>query len=205
MIPARVAVPLRALLALTLLVGVSACGLSEDSEPQAIATDDVPADLLDPNPSSSTSIAAVPNAAVNVYYLVLEDGLPHLRGISRAVTDPTSVAARLTALLTPPTGDEQLAGITTSIPTDTRLLGTELSEEEGVLTIDLSRSLFDVQGAELRNAFAQLVWTATDVEGVSRVRFEVDGEEYRVPDDAGIEQPSSVGRADYDALKPSAI
>jgi spore germination protein GerM len=187
---------------LLLLVGTTACGLSEDSGPKVLAVDDVPADLLDPNPSSSTSVVQAPNAEVTVYYLVLQDGQPHLRGVTRSVADPTSPSARIAALLQPPTPEEQAAGITTSIPADTRLLGTQLSQGEPILTIDLSGAVFDVQGAELRNAFAQLVWTATDLEGVSRVRFEVDGEDYRVPDDAGIEQTATVGRADYEALRP---
>jgi spore germination protein GerM len=194
----------RVLLALALLVTVAACGLDEETSPKDIAVGDVPAELLDPNPSSSTSVAGLPNAAVTVYYLVLQDGATRLVPVSRAVAEAASPASRISALLTPPTAEEQASGITTSIPAGTRLLRTELIEDERVLTIDLSSSIFDVQGAELRNAFAQLVWTATDVETVSRVQFEVDGEEYRVPDDAGVEQPSSVGRADYDALKPVA-
>jgi spore germination protein GerM len=193
---------IRVALVLTLVATLAACGLDSETDPKDIAIGDVPAELLDPSPSSSTSVAGVPNAAVTVYYLVLRDGLTHLVPVSRAVADSASPAARVSALLNPPSADEQAAGVTTSIPAGTRLLRTELNEDERVLTIDLSSSIFDVQGAELRNAFAQLVWTATDVETVSRVQFEVDGEEYRVPDDAGVEQPSSVGRADYDALKP---
>jgi spore germination protein GerM len=194
---------LRLLLAALLVAGVTACGLSEDAEPKVLAVDDVPADLLDPSPSSSTSVVQAPNAEVTVYYRVLQDGAPRLRGVTRSVADPASPAARIAALLQPPTPEEQAAGITTSIPADTRLLGTQLSQGEPVLTIDLSGAVFDVQGEELRNAFAQLVWTATDLDAVGRVRFEIDGEEYRVPDDAGIEQAETVGRADYEALRPN--
>jgi spore germination protein GerM len=105
----------------------------------------------------------------------------------------------------PPTPAEQAQGLLTSIPADTVLIDTKLDDASGELTIDLSRSLFDIQGQELRNAFAQLVWTATDVPGVRSVRFLVAGNEYRVPDENGIEQPGAVTRANYASLAPTPV
>lgn len=177
-----------------------ACGLDANDEPTIIATDQLPADLVNPSTSTSTTSAQAPTATVLVYYLVQQDGAPHLIGVARDVVDPTRPRDRLSALLVPPTTEEQEAGILSSIPPDTVLLDTRVDGSE--LVVDLSRSLFDVQGQELRNAFAQLVWTATDLEGVRRVRFLVGGEEFRVPDEDGIERPGAVGRADYVTLAP---
>ena len=194
-----------ALVALVLLAALSACGLSENDTPQVIAADEVPSELLAVTPSSSTTLAASPRtASITVYLLVVRDGATHLVPVPREVPEDGAERAgdRLIALLGAVTADETAAGIITSIPSDTVLLDTDLDEESQVLTIELSRSLFDVQGQELRNAFAQLVWTATELEGIRSVRFVVDGEEYRAPDEAGIEQPGAVSRADYRSLAP---
>jgi len=193
---------LEAVVALAVVVGVAACGLSENSEPRVIAASDLPSELVDPSPSSSTTAAPSPTTSqIAVYHLVQQDGVPRLIAVAREVEDPSRPRERLAALLLPPTAEEQAAGILTSIPADTVLLNTQLIEDE--LVVDLSRSLFDVQGEELRNAFAQMVWTATELENVVRVRFLVDGEELRAPDAAGVEQPGAVRRSDYRALAPA--
>jgi spore germination protein GerM len=181
------------------------CGLSANSEPRVIASNDLPTELRDPSPSSSTTLGQSPaTASVFVYFLVQQDGAARLVAVPREVKDATRPRDRLAALLVPPTPAEQAQGLLTSIPADTVLIETKLDDTTGVLTIDLSRSLFDIQGQELRNAFAQLVWTATDVAGVHQVRFLVAGQEYRVPDQDGIEQPGAVTRADYATLTPTA-
>lgn len=189
-----------------LAVGLGGCGLSANDEPRVIASGDLPAELADPTAASSTTLAQSPNTdSVLVYYLVQQDGVARLVPVPREVKDATRPRDRLTALLVPPTPAEQADGILTSIPADTVLLETRLVEPDQELVIDLSRSLFDIQGQELRNAFAQLVWTATDIEGVRRVRFLIDGNEYRVPDEDGIEQPGAVSRSDYVTLAPTQV
>jgi spore germination protein GerM len=188
-------------LALAVLMG--GCGLSANSKPRVIAADDLPTELLDPSPSSSTTLGQSPTTtSVTVYFLTQQDGVVHLVGAPREVKDSSRPRDHLAALLVPPTPVEQAHGLLTSIPADTVLIDTKLDESTGELTIDLSRSLFDIQGQELRNAFAQLVWTATDVAGVRAVRFLVAGKEYRVPDENGIEQPGAVTRANYGTLGP---
>jgi spore germination protein GerM len=190
-----------ALLALAVVVG--GCGLSANREPRVIAADDIPTELRDPSLSSSTTLAGSPaTTAVTVYLLTQQAAVTRLVGVPREVKDSTRPRDHLAALLVPPTPAEQAQGLLTSIPADTVLIDTKLDDTTGELTIDLSRSLFDIQGQELRNAFAQLVWTATDVPGVRAVRFLVAGNEYRVPDENGIEQPGAVTRASYATLAP---
>ena len=195
---------LRAAVAAAVLVAATAgCGLSPDDEPRVIASGDLPPDLAEPVTSSTNPSPDSPGTTpVTIYYLVQQDGVTRLHGVVRDVENSTRPRDRLTALLAPPTPDEQAAGILTSIPADTILVNSELVEADDELIVDLSRSLFDVQGQELRNAFAQIVWTATELEGVRRVRFLVDGEEFRAPDEEGIEQPGAVARSDYITLAP---
>ena len=110
---------------------------------------------------------------------------------------------RIKALLLPPSADEQRLGLINSIPTDTVLLNTELVPASGELVVNLSGALFDVQGKELANAFAQLVWTVTELPEVRQVRFRVDGRAYRAPNADGVEQQGAVTRGDYNGLAPA--
>lgn len=194
---------LAAVAALGLLLGVTGCGLRANDTPHDIAAEDLPPDLGGAAPTTTAPTSQSPTtAAVTIYYLVQQDGVTKLHGVSRNVADASRARDRLSALLAPPTPDEQASGILTSIPATTLLVDSQLVEADDELIVDLSRSLFDVQGQELRNAFAQIVWTATELDGVRRVRFLVDGEEFRAPDENGIEQPGAVTRSNYDTLRP---
>ena len=188
------------LAALTVLSG---CGLTANRRPQEIASDDLPVELRNPNASTSTTLGRSPaTTSITVYYLVQTDSITRLVGVPREVKDRTRPRDRIVALLAPPTPTEQSQGLLTSIPTGTVLLDAKVNKSGQELTLNLSRSLFDIQGEELRNAFAQLVWTATELPGVQQVRFLVAGKEFRVPDQDGIEQPGAVSRADYATLAP---
>ena len=189
-------------IALGLAVGAAACGVSADDAPKAISAEDLPPDLLDPNPPTSTTVSGSPTGSVTVYLLVRSGNTTRLAPVDREVNNPANRLELINALLTPPSADEQRLGLISSIPGDTVLLDTELVEESRELVINLSGALFDVQGRELANAFAQLVWTVTELEDVRRVRFKVDGENYRAPDAEGIEQEGAVTRSDYSALAP---
>lgn len=190
------------LLVVVLLGLVAGCGLAADSEPQAIDTKDLPEDLVDPDAVTSTTLPGTATASVTVYLLERTGDTTRLAPVEREVADPDKAGDRLDALLQPTTEQEQARGLISSIPTDTVLLNTELNQTDQELVVDLSGALFDVQGKELANAFAQIVWTATEIEGVRKVRFKVDGEPYRAPNAEGIEQPGAVTSADYRSLAP---
>lgn len=187
---------------LGLLVGATGCGIAADDEPQAIPGDELPAELLDPNPPTSSTTVDGTGATVVVYLLVRSGSTTRLAPAAREVSDPTRPADRINALLEATSADEQEAGLISSIPTDTVLLDTDLNEDDQELVVDLSGALFDVQGPELARAFAQLVWTVTELDSVRQVRFRVDGEAFRAPDDEGVEQDGAVTRADYSELAP---
>ena len=180
------------------------CGLSPDDEPNAIAPENLPPGLIDPNPGTSTTLADSPGTStVPVYFLVRVGDETRLVEVEREVADDRSPAARVGALLTQPTAEETDDGITTAIPADLILVDEPaLDEEEHILTVNLSRELNLLEGAELTRAVAQIVYTATELGDVQRVRFLVDGEPIPVPDDEGIEKRDAVGKADYRSLAP---
>lgn len=185
-----------------LLVGVG-CGLSEDSSPQAIAPENLPPDLLDPNPGSSSTVAeSADTTSVGVFFLEQIGDQQRLAAVDREVIDPTSPSQRLSALLSqPPDADE---GFTTSIPADTMLLEVRQIRADDELILFLSSELFDVEGEELAKAFAQIVYTVTEPEagGFRRVRFVVDNEPRRALDADLVEQEGAVTRGDYRAWRP---
>ncbi len=186
------------------VVAAVGCGLAEDGSPEAIAPDNVPPDLLDPNPPTSSTLPGSPDTSpVTVYFLDERAGEDNvLTAVEREVVDPTRPGPRIEALLNqPPTEEESEDGVFTSIPSGVRLLDTDLNQSSQVLRINLSQELFDIEGRELSNAFAQMVWTAAELDGVRQVRFQVDGEDIQARDDEGSER-SVVNTGDYRSLAP---
>lgn len=183
-------------------LALTACGVTADSEPEVIAGDEIPAELLDPNPTTSTTREGA-TAAITVYLLQRTGSTTELVPVVREVEDPSRPGERIEALLQPTSEDEKARGLTSSIPADTVLLGTpDLDLERQELTLDFSEELFAVEGTELSQAFAQIVWTVTELEGVRRVLFLVEGEPQRAPDADGVEQDGAVSTADYWSLRP---
>jgi spore germination protein GerM len=194
---------LLALVALLALMG--GCGLSEDARPQAIPPENLPPDLLDPNPGSSTTLPeSAGTTSVSVYFLEQVGDRERLVSVPREVNDPSSPGERVTALLTQPSATDQAQGFTTSIPADTKLLDVEENPKDKELVLHLSNQLFDVEGQELAKAFAQIVWTVTepDAGDFRQVRFIVDSQPIRALDADGVEKEGAVTRADYTALAP---
>jgi len=190
--------------ALAVLALLPGCGLTENDTPQVIASENLPPDLLDPNPASSTTMPEPGDTVpVPVFLLVRTGNTTRLSSVEREVANPDEAGQRLVALFAPASEEELEEGFITSVPTDTVLLSTQLDEEAQELVVDLSDELFAIQGAELANAFAQMVFTATEVDGVRQVRFLVEGEEIQAPDGDGRPVDGAVTRADYVALTPA--
>ncbi|MGV3760042.1 MAG: GerMN domain-containing protein [Actinomycetota bacterium] len=188
------------LLAASVVLG--GCGVTAEDEPELIAGDEVPGDLLDPSSTTSTPREGA-TAAITVYLLQRTGSATQLVPVTREVEDPARPGERIEALLQPTSEDEKSTGLTSSIPADTVLLGTPtLDPERQELTLNFSEELFSVEGSELSQAFAQIVWTVTELEGVRRVRFLIEGEAQRAPDADGVEQDGAVSTADYWSLRP---
>ena len=103
-------------------------------------------------------------------------------------------------LLAGVTDDERAEGALSAIPPDTMLLAAAVSN--GLITLSLSEEMSTIQGEKLTQAYAQLVFTATATDGVTRVRFEVAGTPIDVPtsDDANL---AVVTRLNYRSLCPT--
>lgn len=168
-------------LAAIILVVASSCGVPLDDEPQAVTRATEPPEAT---PTTSDSPSA---QEVSVYYLV-GDSLE----VTRYPVDgePTLDAALQFLLTVPPTGEAK-----TRIPPDTSLRDLEVSGD--VATIDLTPEIVnDTSGETQKQAFAQLAFTALASEGVTQVRFLVDGQEVEVPTDRANQR--TITADDYD-------
>jgi len=199
----------RAAIAAVLALTVTGCGLPEDGGPQALAPENLPPDLLDPNPGTSTTLQeSAGTTTVTVYILEETSGgirlAPVEREVARAGNPDERVRARLATLFALPHDDELAAGLSTAIPADTVLRRVIVDQEADEVLIDVSGDLLTVVGDRLAQAFAQIVWTVSErgAGGYNRVRFLIDGASSTVLDGDGVVQEGAVARADYSNLTP---
>lgn len=196
--------PTRALAALLAgVVALAGCGLDGNSDPQAIAPENLPPGLLDPNPSSTTTVPeSTTSVSINVYLLVSEGDRDRLTSVEREVEDATTPGDRLAALFSPPTPTESRRGLTSTIPADTVLLEAPIDPDSREVQVNLSEEFLGNQGSELAKAFAQIVWSLTELETIRQVRFFIEGEEINALDAEGVEKQGPVTRSDYASLAP---
>lgn len=188
--------------AVAALLGLSACGVSTDSRPQEISRSNVPEGLLDGDTSSTNGARAGQGGeATQVWFLQGESNDVTLVARERTVRRPRTARGVLEALLLDgPNETERAFNITTAIPSSTTLAAPPELGENGVLVIDLSHGLFEVMGDELRNAYAQIVCTATEVQGVRAATFEIDGEPFEALDGNGRSTGRPLRCEDYAGL-----
>lgn len=187
-----------AVLAIVLTVGVAACGLPEDDEPRVVAAEDAPIDL---SPTTAMPETTAGRGADEVELFFVDPEANRLRRVTRAVDAITEEAA-ITALLQGRVeGDPP--GLTSAIPPGTELIA--IDRVESLLVLDLGpdgpEGIQGVQAEAQTRAFAQLVYTATALDGVGLVQFRVEG----VPIDARTDGPAKaeVNRTDYASLAPA--
>ena len=172
-------------------LGLAACGLPKDDGPRPLAKEAIPFDLL----AVSTTAPPVTNSGrveATLYFLAGDRLQKVTRQLETRAADV--VLAALLAGVLAEDGD-----VRSAIPAGTRLLSTR--QEERVLIIELTPEILGQQGQEQKNAFAQMVFTASEVETVFGVRFVVDGQFVNVPTDTGASD-QAVYPIDFDSVKP---
>ncbi|MGN6088642.1 MAG: GerMN domain-containing protein [Actinomycetes bacterium] len=177
-----------------LCVGLLAggCGLPGAQQPTTIAPSAVPFGLLQSEPATATGADAGPRG--QVYFL--QDG--RLRPVTRSIRGVNQPADLVRALLLGPRPRESQDGLTTAIPSQTRLLSLDVNGRTA--TLDLSKEFGELGGAAQVQAVAQLVYTVTQSNRIDAVRFSVQGKPVEVPDATGSLTLSAVAPSDYPTL-----
>jgi spore germination protein GerM len=185
----------RTLLA-AVLVAAGGCGIAPDSTPRDVA----PAEQdLTVNAVSDGDEAG----GTSRIYLVApsEAGDPSLlRSTSRDVA--AGAAPLIKSLLAGPNPEELASRLVTNIPQETQLLSTDSSGD--VLTVDVSPEITELSGDLLVLAVAQIVFTASEIDGVRAVRLRVDGQDQQWPKGDGETREGTLTVYDYPGLVESA-
>ena len=185
-------------LALVVALAAAACSAPVDAGPQTLRAASLPDDLRGPAPSttSTTLVATGESEEVTVYFISGDRLSPEKRRIS----PPVTVTKVLEALFAGPNDAERLNGLRTAISPDTTILGAPV--ESKIVTIDVSKNFAFGLPTEQILAFAQVVFTAVDVAGVTGVLFALNGKRQEVPQGDGSSTSVPLGRASYSQVTP---
>lgn len=177
----------RPALVLLLAITVASCGIPVEAEPEAVDVEIPPTPTVD---------APTPGELAGVSIYLLED--ESLVSVTRELPSPPSLTSIFDSLLDSVTETERQANLRTAIPPGTRTLA--VTEDGSVLLIDLSSEFAGVGGEEEIFAVAQIVLTATSIEGVDRVAFRLEGVPTDVPVANGALSVDPVSAEDYSTL-----
>jgi spore germination protein GerM len=168
----------RPLLALVLLAGaVTACSIQPDASPREIP----PADRALSDPATPAEGGAASGSSRVFLVTKNDDGEPRLRSVLRSAE--LSVSAVISELLMGPNAQDEASGITTALPRG--LVMRSARSSGGVATVDVSSQLLDEPAPQLIVAIAQIVFTASELEGVREVRILVEDKSRPWPDSEG--------------------
>lgn len=155
---ARRSRPVRTAAAALALAVVAGCGVRADSSPRAID---------DPEGAFQVPPRGADAAGADRIYLVGSDNL--LRSVRR---EATTVQDLIEVLLQGPNDSSQERQLSTAIPSATAL--NRVRSSGSTLLLDFSSDLADVAPAQQQLAVAQIVFTASALEGVREVEITID-------------------------------
>jgi spore germination protein GerM len=181
-----------------LLVAGGACSSPVDSGPKTLRAASVPANLrAETSSTTTTTVLTGESEEVGVYFIG-RDG--RLVRVTRRVGSPVSLQKVLQNLFAGPTNDEAVSGLRTAISQATAVLDAPI--EARIATVNYSKDFAFGPVTDQIAAFAQVVFTAVDVEGVTGVLFAQNGKRQEVPEGDGSFVSAPLGRASYSELTP---
>jgi hypothetical protein len=184
-------------LLVAMLVLVAGCGLGVQTRDHPLADDDVPYDLLAP-PTTTTTTRPPPTTTTTLPWRanlwVVSGDL--LRPVPRQLRSQPNVGLVLTQLLAGPSGEDPVA-VRTALEPDDASAGAPAG---GALALDLAADFGNRPSSEQILALGQLLFTVTEVPGVGRVVFRIDGVDLDVPLPNGQLAHGSVSRDDFASL-----
>jgi spore germination protein GerM len=182
-----------AILLASALLALGACSIQPDTAPREIPQND--RGLLSPVAPEGGEAAG----STRVYLVAERGGERRLRAVARGV-DATPSAV-LEELFKGANDQEDEAGLGTTIPPGLQLLSSR--SVAGTLQVDVSEEILDVPGPALIFAVAEIVFTASELDGVREVRLKVNGENVPWPDGQGELQSRPLSVYDYPGLAES--
>jgi len=123
-----------------------------------------------------------------------------LIAVPRQVRAPLTLRGLLDAVLAGPTPAEAASGLRSAIRPQTRVISASL--RNGVAQVDLSTPFGAVEGEDQVPAVGQLVYTCTQLPGVTGLELLVDGQRVEVPTEEGKLTSRPLLRSDFPTLAP---
>jgi spore germination protein GerM len=185
------------------LVLAAACSAPLDPGPRTLRAASIPPDLRGETTSTSTTILSTGESEeVTIYFIKMDasTGNDRLVAVKRLVSPPATVDKAVQKLFAGPTTQERLQGYRTAISPDTTVLGAMI--EAHIATVNVSKNFAFGPPTEQINAFAQVVFTAADVAGVTGVLFAVNRHPQEVPSGDGSSTSAPLGRGSYPQVTP---
>ncbi|MDO8390773.1 MAG: GerMN domain-containing protein [Actinomycetota bacterium] len=169
-----------------LLVG---CGFPTQDAPQPIAGDEQPQTLMTDSAGGEPAVEAI-----TVWFIQDDVLVPIVRRVPRPAGAASAVATDAAGV----TPAEGARGLRSAIPDPAMITGAEVVR--GTAIVQLAAEFLDIPAGDQVLALGQLVYTLTDLRGIGRVRFEIDGDAVVVPLPSGDSTESSVSRDDFASL-----
>jgi spore germination protein GerM len=171
--------------ALAVALGVSACTIQEDAEPQ-----NIPIEERGNFGELATGDEAVGASRIYLLSPVGPDEQSLLRAVPRS--EATNPEELLISLLAGANAEESALGISTAIPPDLQILDARPVGTR--LTVDINDALNELSDLGLRQALAQIVATASEIDRVEQVRLRVNGQNQGWPTGDGevTERPLTI-------------
>ncbi len=170
------------------LVLTASCGVQPDASPRDLP--DAEQGLETPDESSG-DIAA----GADRIYLIGPGDDRLLRSVQR---EADSASDLVRTLLRGPNDDEIEAQFTTAIPSTTQLNDATIQGQN--LTVDLTPDIIELDTQSLVRAIAQIVYTATELDGIETVQIEIDNERLSAPTPGGDTTTAPLRIYDYPGL-----
>jgi len=189
-----------AALLVALAIAAAGCGDGDDGAvgPTAGPTVEPTTAPTVPTSPSPTEEPSEGTVTVLVYFLsgeklaTAERTLPATKAVGKAA---------MNALCGGPNDYERAAGLTSSVPKGTEVLG--ISVKDKVATVDLSGQYASGGGSlSMMTRIAQVVYTLTQFDTIRAVRFHLDGEPVEALGGEGIIVDTPQRRADWEDFEP---
>ena len=188
----------------------AACGGNDTKSVRSTTGDTTTTTAAKGTATTGPSVATTPSGTVARTAAGVDLNVAFVRGeklgtAHRRVAPTQAVgAAAMTQLLAGPTADERTAGLTTAIPTGTRLLGLDIAN--GTATVDLSKEFVSGGGSlSMRERLGQVVFTLTQFPSVKNVSFRVAGAPTTVFGGEGVMIGATVDRSDFEDVSPAIL
>jgi spore germination protein GerM len=172
--------------ALVVAVLTASCGFPAQDSPTPIEGGQ-PVDTALSDPSGG----ATGNDSITTWFVDESVIVP----LTRRVASPATVSSAVATVAAGVSQTEGSRGLRSAIPDPAMVKGATLSR--GTATVDLASEFLDIPARDQVLALGQLVLTLTDLRGVGRVRFEINGEFVAVPLPSGESTDDSVSRDDF--------